>query len=722
MYALAMANQAHPDERVSAALIRAAKFLRENYMGPGARPGQRIVWSQPLVQPSNAQSSNPRERYAELGGTGLSLVALAAARHVDPQSVSLEELQAMGRFAIFLQRDDGSFVHKYREQGGPDQKWKSLYYPGEAALGFVALYEADHSPEWLAAAGKALSYLAKTRAGLSIVPPDHWALIATAKLLPYCEDRGCGLPRAELIRHAGQLCESILRDQFKSSVAMGLDGAFDSAGRTAPAASRLEGLLAAVQFLPQGDLHDKVNSAIPRGISFLVRAQVVSGSEAGAMPGGILTREYDSSEVRIDFVQHSLCAWLRYENRLRIIIDGSLREQNMLLPYAFEFLRTRYRFENDGTGTEEIEARIRVQTQSAAEQFPEFTFQYRPSKQRLKVLSVHVLRHDGKVVNVESAPPPNPHRVFREGGTSGFDFYERTLPLPAISPGDALEYDVETVSYAAETPGNFSEAYSFSREGVLNERLEIDVPIGRELKLKTNPRLKSSLKSEKGRRIYSWAKMPEASDFEIGQSITNSPTNEVPDVQISSFRDWEEVGRWYAEVERSGRVPSPEVRAKADELINGLKSDLKKVQALYEFVAQKINYLSLVSVGIAGYEPRTAADVLRLGYGDCKDKDTLLATLLEAEGMHASSVLVNPIRELDPEMPSPWSFTHVITLMTLGKDEIWMDSSSNLPFGKLPSALNHKNGLVIPPQGTPHFEEVIIPNQLDTGSKTQPSN
>jgi len=43
MYALAMVNRAHPDPQAVAALIRAAKFLREKYIGPGPRPGQQVV-------------------------------------------------------------------------------------------------------------------------------------------------------------------------------------------------------------------------------------------------------------------------------------------------------------------------------------------------------------------------------------------------------------------------------------------------------------------------------------------------------------------------------------------------------------------------------------------------------------------------------------------------------------------------------------------------------
>jgi len=309
IYALAMANRSRPDRNAVQAMVRAAGFLRKNYMGSGVRPEQLVVWSKPLTESGQRQ-------YAELGGAGLGLVALAAVRQVDPKSVPLEELQALGRFALFLQRDDGSFVHKYRAENGPDKNWNSQYYPGEAALGFIALYEADHSREWLTAAGKALSYLAKSRVGLSVVPADHWALIATAKLLPYCEKDLCGASREELVEHAVQICNSILRDQFRGSLAVGLDGAFDSTGHTAPAATRLEGLLAALEFLPKGELRKKIEASADRGIAFLVRAQITFGPEEGGLPGATVTRAHDSSEIRIDYVQHALCAWLRYETLL----------------------------------------------------------------------------------------------------------------------------------------------------------------------------------------------------------------------------------------------------------------------------------------------------------------------------------------------------------------------------------------------------------------------
>jgi hypothetical protein len=318
MYALALLNQAHPDPQALDAMVRAAGFLRRNYIGPGVRPDQLVVWSEPLAQQSKA-----RHHDAELGGTGLSLVALAGLRQAQPKSVSLEELQSLGRFLLFLQRNDGSFIHKYRTESGPVEDWEVLYYPGEAALGFVALYEADHSRGWLVAAGKALSFLARSRARLSTVPADHWALMATAKLLPYCDQTSCpGSSREELVNHAIQICNSIVREQFRGSVAAGIDGAFDPTGRTAPTATRLEGLLAALEFLPPSELRTKIVAVTGRGIAFLLRMQIGSGPYSGGIPGAFATRSLDSSEIRIDYLQHALSAWIRYLNLMQKISHG----------------------------------------------------------------------------------------------------------------------------------------------------------------------------------------------------------------------------------------------------------------------------------------------------------------------------------------------------------------------------------------------------------------
>jgi len=314
MYALAMLNRLHPDSKAIEAMARAAAFLRANYIGPDERSGALVVWSRPL----------PTKSDADLGAAGLGLVALAGLDQARPGAVPLTDLQGLARFIVFLQRSDGSFASKYRLGSGPVEDWNSLYYPGEAALGLISLYELDHRRGWLDAAGKALSFLARSRTRLRIaeMPPDHWALIATARFLPYCRQGDCAASRTELVEHAAHICDRFLREQIGDAADTRLIGGFDAGGRTAPSATRLEGLLAALEFLPddatgrRGD----IEGAVEQGIAFLLRSQITTGPYAGGMPGtvsgvGSIMFQADprASDIRIDYVQHALSAWLRYQ-------------------------------------------------------------------------------------------------------------------------------------------------------------------------------------------------------------------------------------------------------------------------------------------------------------------------------------------------------------------------------------------------------------------------
>ncbi len=230
-----------------------------------------------------------------------------------------------------------------------------------------------------------------------------------------------------------------------------------------------------------------------------------------------------------------------------------------------------------------------------------------------------------------------------------------------------------------------------------------------------------------GRRVYHWSSShlereddsAKAKDKDKDKKKKkHRPDDDRPDIQLTTFETWEQIGRWYAALEKDRRAPTPDVRAKAQELTKGLNTDLEKTEALYDFVAKNFRYVSL-SLGVGRYQPHAASDVLHDQYGDCKDKHTLLASLLEAEGLHASSVLINSSRKLDPDVPSPSQFDHVITMLPLGQDtnprgtkeEVWMDTTAEVaPFRLLSYQLRKKQALVIPPADppssvAPHLEE-----------------
>jgi tetratricopeptide (TPR) repeat protein/transglutaminase-like putative cysteine protease len=385
--------------------------------------------------------------------------------------------------------------------------------------------------------------------------------------------------------------------------------------------------------------------------------------------------------------------------------------------FVVEQYRSHYRFESDGTGRRETVARIRVQSEAGVQQWGQLQEGYNSANERVEIAYVRVIKADGTVVKAgDDAVQDLSAPVEREAPVYT-DYRQKHITVPGLRPGEVLEYDMVTVIHTPLAAGQFWADYDFDKNNImLDEELDVDVPADRPLKLKNKPGMDPKISEEKGRRIYHWtsshlereddAKDKDKDKDKDKKKKKKKADEERPDVQLTTFVSWEQIGRWYASLEKDRRAPSPEVRAKAEELTKGLDNQMDKIQALYDFVAINFRYVSL-SLGVGRYQPHASGDVLHNQYGDCKDKHTLLASLLEAEGLHASSVLINSSRKLDPDVPSPSQFDHVITMLPMAHEEVWMDTTSEVaPFRLLAYSLRDKLALVIPADGSaPHLEE-----------------
>ena len=383
--------------------------------------------------------------------------------------------------------------------------------------------------------------------------------------------------------------------------------------------------------------------------------------------------------------------------------------------FVVEQYRSTYRFESDGTGRKETVARIRVQSEAGVQQWGQILVGYNSANERVEIAYVRVIKEDGSIVKAGDDAVQDLSAPLEQQAPVYTDYRQKHITVPGLRPGEVLEYDMVTVIHTALAPGEFWAEYEFDKNNImLDEELDVNVPSGRPLKLKSKPGMDPKISEENGRRMYHWTsshleredeKDKDKEKPQDKQKKKKRSDDDRPDVQLTTFVSWEQIGLWYASLEKDRRAPSPEVRAKAAELTKGLDNDLDKVQALYDFVAKNFRYVSL-SLGVGRYQPHASGDVLHNQYGDCKDKHTLLASLLEAEGLHASSVLINSSRKLDPDVPSPSQFDHVITMLPMGQQEVWMDTTSEVaPFRLLAYTLRHKQALVIPASGTPHLEE-----------------
>ncbi len=376
-----------------------------------------------------------------------------------------------------------------------------------------------------------------------------------------------------------------------------------------------------------------------------------------------------------------------------------------------EKMRRQFRYENDGTGTTTTSARIRVQTQSGVQQLGQLVFGYNSANEKLEVVYMRVLKQNGaSTINATDANFQDvPSQVEREA-PSYTDFRERHVTVPALRPGDILEYEVKTTVFTPLIAGHFWFEYSFRKELItLSEELELNLPAARKFKLKTKPAFIPKIREEGGRKIHTWASnyLKRESDEDLKKRRRREARQDyVPDIQLTTFQSWEELGAWFAALQRTQMEPSPQLTAKVQELTKDLKTDDEKMRAIYDFVAQDYRYVSL-SFGVGRYQPHAAQEVFANKYGDCKDKHTLFSTMMKIAGLKVQPVLISASpRKLDPDMPSPSQFDHVISAIGDEAQLTWVDTTTEVaPFSLLSFNIRKKKALFVSLSGASHVIE-----------------
>jgi hypothetical protein len=369
---------------------------------------------------------------------------------------------------------------------------------------------------------------------------------------------------------------------------------------------------------------------------------------------------------------------------------------------VMEKVYTRVRMEADGTGNRETTARVRVVSDAGVKAMAVLTFTYTASNQQVDIGYVRVIKPDGSVVvtpdyNIQDMPAD-----VTLSAPMYSDIHQKHVAVRGLGVGDTLEYQSTLRTLKPDVPGQFWYEYSFQKDLiVLDEQLDLDLPADKPVTV-ASADVQPTINTAGGRKLYHW------SSSNLARPDPDAPPkstkNLKPSVQVTTFTSWEQVGAWYASLQKDSLVITPAIQARADTLTRGLTSDEDKLRAIFNDVALHIHYVGL-DFGIGRYQPHPADDVLSNEYGDCKDKHTLLATLLRAAGIEAWPVLISAGRDLDPATPSPGQFNHVITLVSLKNKMLWMDSTEEVaPVGVLIGPLRDKQALAIPLRKAAYLE------------------
>jgi transglutaminase-like putative cysteine protease len=177
-------------------------------------------------------------------------------------------------------------------------------------------------------------------------------------------------------------------------------------------------------------------------------------------------------------------------------------------------------------------------------------------------------------------------------------------------------------------------------------------------------------------------------DFEIGGYAGNCET-------------WTNFGLWIRDLGEKKNILSTKTQDKIKSLVAGLSTDSGKVKALYNYMQNKVRYVS-VQEGIGGWQPIDAESVDRLSYGDCKALSNYMKSLLDVIGIKSYYTLVNAgenAPSLVNQFPSN-QFDHAIICVPLKTDTIWLEcTDQKIPFGFLGTFTDDRKVLVISETG-----------------------
>ena len=294
----------------------------------------------------------------------------------------------------------------------------------------------------------------------------------------------------------------------------------------------------------------------------------------------------------------------------------------------------------------------------------------------------------------------------------------RRFPMPAAMVGAVLE--VETVQHraAARLPGDFSARLTLQQPyPILSGQCIIRTPAALPLTIRFTgahpPVLHERL--ENGRHLYQWS-VQHVEALRMQEPQTPAPADLLPSAHIASLPDWAPIVAWYARITDGKDALTDALRHVARERTVGCATALDKITALHKAV-RELPYIA-IELGNLSDTPHTAEDTLRRGYGDCKEKATLLRALLKAVDIESDYVLVRTLDAgaLDPQLYGPSEFNHVILAAKLPDGDHFLDATiADVPATRLPFGVEGAPALIIRGQG----ELITLPTSSAADNHTE---
>jgi hypothetical protein len=329
-------------------------------------------------------------------------------------------------------------------------------------------------------------------------------------------------------------------------------------------------------------------------------------------------------------------------------------------PASVHLYNSHTQLEADGRAVQTLRIDIAVRNDAAARAEAQQPMIFSEGVESVELVEGFTIKPDGRRIPVEPGAVRAQSMPAAPGMTQ-FDTRRRVVAiLPDAAGGDVLSVTWRRTILRPILPGQFLQTILFSPR-IPWDNAEVTLRMPQNLFLNTESFGPAhSVASEDGSTIHRWRwSAPSAPD----RPRVLADLDAAPRIFASTFRDWPAFSSAYADlfVPRAGVTPA--IQSLADEVVAGAANRREEAQRLADWVARRIRWVA-VYVENGAFVPRRAEDVLRAGWGDCKDQVALLIALLSARGIEAEPVLVHQgatYRLSGP--PTLTAFNHAITFL-----------------------------------------------------------
>ena len=319
---------------------------------------------------------------------------------------------------------------------------------------------------------------------------------------------------------------------------------------------------------------------------------------------------------------------------------------------------------------------IRILTLRGRERYSNQSFLFNEELSALSLVKGVTVTKMGRVKEVEEDAINDVTPAFLKGASMYANVLEKVISFQAVGSGATMELQLRE-DHEPAVDGSYSGIeYLGATDPLFDASFTIRYPEGAEApssvgltgSLDTTTTIRKA--AEPGKIVYSVSNVPAL----VEEEHMPPETELYPAVLYSSYTSWEQpaaffAGEFFPHVETDGEIASH-----VSDLTRGVSSNEDKARALFLDVATGVRNVHM-RLGLGGYAPNDATEVLQNKYADTRDKAVLLISMFRAAGIDAFPALVRgvPDARFTESVPTLKQFTRILVALPDGDSYRFLD-------------------------------------------------